>query len=127
MRTSRSNVFGASETGSPSEEVAAVAAHEIGHEYVWDTFEQAKSRKDNGALRQLELACDAIAAKILLRDGITPERLARALETMEMYNLEHFGIASDQDCHPGLRQRRRMLLRMTTAGACGTIKGCRRQ
>jgi hypothetical protein len=55
-------------------------AHEIGHEYVWQQYEAAKTRKDAKRLRELELICDAIAVATLTSLDIAPERLQSATE-----------------------------------------------
>ena len=43
-----------------SEELQALAAHEIGHEYFWESYLGAQRQNDTRRLRELELACDAI-------------------------------------------------------------------
>jgi hypothetical protein len=43
------------------EEFAALVAHEIAHEYVWDEYRQAMERVDHQKMQELELRCDGIA------------------------------------------------------------------
>jgi hypothetical protein len=68
------------------EEFAAIVAHEIGHEYVWRDYERAKQDGDHARIRELELRCDGIAVLTLLRVGVRPERLVRALDMLTWYN-----------------------------------------
>jgi hypothetical protein len=70
------------------EEFAAIAAHEIGHEYVWGDYEQAKRDGDHARIRTLELRCDGIAVLTVRRLGLRPESLIRALEMLTWYNQE---------------------------------------
>ena len=44
-----------------AEELRALVAHEIGHEYVWVDYARASARDDHRRLKDLELLCDAIA------------------------------------------------------------------
>jgi hypothetical protein len=44
-----------------ADELAALSAHEVGHEYVWDEYEAAARVKDANRQRQLELVCDRVA------------------------------------------------------------------
>lgn len=96
-----------------SDELAALAAHEIGHEYVWQQFAGAKARRDTGRLRELELICDAIAARTLVRLDRAPVRLQTALEKMSWYNLERFGVALNEGDYPSLKERKRLLKEMS--------------
>jgi predicted Zn-dependent protease len=43
-------------------ELQAVVAHEIGHEYIWAEYEQAKTAADRHRLQELELVCDAMVS-----------------------------------------------------------------
>src|SRR5579875_2385035 len=58
-----------------AEELQALVAHEMGHEYVWKEYGDARSRNDTKQLRELELVCDAIAVRTLLDQGVSPQRL----------------------------------------------------
>ena len=92
-----------------SEELQALVAHEIGHEYVWQQYESAKTRKDAKRLRELELVCDAIAIATLIRLGVPPARLESATEKIDSYNREWFGTALDEDNYPSLRERTQLI------------------
>jgi hypothetical protein len=96
-----------------SEELQAVVAHEIGHEYVWQQYESARTRKDAKRLRELELVCDAIAIATLRRIGVAPERLESACEKVYSYNRERLGVALNDDIYPSLKARRQLIKEMT--------------
>jgi hypothetical protein len=87
------------------EELAALVAHEIGHEYVWADYERAKSGREYRRLRELELRCDGIAVLTLRRLGLNPERLVRAVEMMTWYN-EQRHLAADRKEYASRDDRR---------------------
>jgi hypothetical protein len=88
------------------EELQAIAAHEVGHEYVWLQFQTALNEKQHNRLQQLELYCDGIAILNLQRLGIDPSHLMAALEKAISYNRGHLGRALNEDNYPTLDQRR---------------------
>jgi Zn-dependent protease with chaperone function len=94
-----------------AEELQAVVAHEIGHEYVWDHYAAAVSRGDMARVRDLELACDAIAVLTLGRAGIDPKRLISAVEKVYRFNSLRFR-SRDESRHPTLQQRRELIERV---------------
>ena len=78
------------------EEVMAIMSHEVGHDYVWDQYEAARQRKDNAALQELHLHCDAVSVVTLHRLGVSPERLVAAVVRLHRHNaglapLDEFG------------------------------------
>jgi hypothetical protein len=95
-----------------SEELQALVAHEIGHEYVWQQYETAKTRKDAKRLRELELICDAIAVATLTSLGIAPERLESAIEKIFRYNREPVGVPLNQGNYPSIQERRQLIQEM---------------
>jgi Zn-dependent protease with chaperone function len=96
-----------------SEEVEALVAHEIGHEYVWQQYADAKAHRDTRGIRELELVCDAIATRTLKRVSIAPERLQTATEKISWYNRERLGVALDQGKYPSINERRRVIKQMS--------------
>ena len=97
-----------------SEELQALAAHEIGHEYISGQYADAKARKDARRLRELELICDGIAIVTLTRLGIEPERLGSAVEKVFWYNRGRLGEALDADNYRSVQERRRLIKKMTS-------------
>ena len=89
------------------EELRAVVAHEVGHEYVWAEYEGARLREDRERLRQLELVCDAIAITTLRRLGMSTAALVSGLEKMIRFNRRHFGVSLKEKSYPpmGARQK----------------------
>jgi Zn-dependent protease with chaperone function len=96
-----------------AEEVAALVAHEIGHEYVWRQYADAKRRQDARRLRELELVCDAIAIRTLARLGMRADRLQTAVEKTSWYNRERLGVALNEGDYPSLKERKRLLKKMS--------------
>jgi hypothetical protein len=95
------------------EELQALVAHEIGHEYVWQKYAIAQERKDEARLQELELACDAIAVVTLERIGVNPDRLIAALEKVSRFNRHQFGQAANESYYPSLKTRRNLIKSMS--------------
>ena len=68
------------------EEFAALVAHEIAHDYLWDEYREAMQKKDNKKMQELELRCDGIAVLTLRRLGMDPERLVSAVLKVTRFN-----------------------------------------
>ena len=85
------------------QEVMAVMAHEIGHDYVWDAYEHARQRNDTRTLQELDLRCDGLAVITMARLGLSAELLVSALSKLERYNTLAFRV-NDVRYAP-LRQR----------------------
>jgi hypothetical protein len=100
------------------DEIQALAAHEAGHEYVWEEFARARDRGDEATLRRLELLCDTIAAATLQSIGVPAERLISATEKVFRYNRERFGMALNSGAYPVLSERIQVVKRMISQGNC---------
>ena len=87
------------------EELQALAAHEIGHEYFSAEYERASELKNKQRLRELELVCDAVALVTLERLHLDPSRLMAAVKKVTRYNRQHFGEAVDESGYPALSLR----------------------
>ena len=87
-------------------ELQALAAHEIGHEYVWAEWSRARQDGDRQRLKQLELACDAIASVTLDQLGMDPSRVTDAIEKVTRFNRRRFGTAINEPDYPSLAERR---------------------
>src|SRR5579884_4354225 len=66
---------------TPSQ-LQALVAHEIGHDYVWEEYQEAQNRHDWRRVRELELFCDAVAVYTLISIGVPSSTLIDALRTM---------------------------------------------
>lgn len=87
------------------EELQALVAHEIGHEYFWGEYFRARRDDDRPGLRRLELLCDGVAIVTLRRARIDPAHLSSALERVVRYNRDRFG-ALNEDHYPAIGERR---------------------
>ena len=87
-------------------ELPALAAHEIGHEYVWIEWHRARQRADRARLKELELVCDAIAAVTLRQLGMDPSKVIDGVEKVTRFNRERFGSATNEESYPTLAERR---------------------
>jgi hypothetical protein len=67
-------------------ELAALVAHEIGHDYHSRIYANALTAGDTPQLRALELQADGLAVLTLREVGIDPERLVDAVQQIVRYN-----------------------------------------
>jgi len=79
------------------QEFAALVAHEVSHEYVWDEYQRAMQRQDHKTMQALELRCDGVAVLTLRRLGLDPERLVSAVQKMTRFNQHRGMVASAKD------------------------------
>jgi hypothetical protein len=96
-----------------AEQLQALVAHEIAHEYRWDAWGTARQRSDRVRLRSLEALCDTIAALTLTALGIPVERLTSALGAVHEFNRGRFGIAANDAEYPSLRERQALVERFS--------------
>jgi Zn-dependent protease with chaperone function len=84
----------------------AIVAHEIGHEYVWEEYEDARKRNDWTRQRELELFCDGVSMLTLARIGAARSALIDALRIMYTVNRRN-GFMADpvRHSHPSLAER----------------------
>ena len=95
-----------------TEELQALVAHEVGHEYFWGEYFSARRENSQSSLRRLELLCDGFAVVTLQRVGLNPKRLPSALEKIGRYNHDRFGVAVHESNYPPLSERRRFVERL---------------
>jgi Zn-dependent protease with chaperone function len=95
-----------------AEELQAVVAHEVGHEYFWDEYFRARRDDSQSSLRRLELLCDGFAVITLQRVGVNPKRLLSALQMIGRYNFNRFGVALNEDNYPAFSERRTFVGRL---------------
>jgi hypothetical protein len=106
-----------------TDEIVAIMAHELGHDYVWNEYETARRDRDNRRLQELELRCDGIATIAMARLGVDPQRLISAVTKQIRYN-ERLGTLNYAWYVP-LDQRVRFILAVArlTAGSALTLRG----
>ena len=100
-----------------AEELQALVAHEVGHEYVWTERERAFKAGDRGRLKDLELMCDGIAIVMLHGLGMDVSRLMSGVEKISRYNRDRLGMATNEGNYPTLAERRVFAQSMTARGA----------
>lgn len=88
-----------------AEELQALAAHEIGHEYVWTKYYDARAGNRREELQQIELYCDGISILTLAAIGVDPSNLTSALKKNISYNRAHLGLASNESSYPTFSRR----------------------
>ena len=88
-----------------SEELQALIAHEIGHEYIWDHYEKARQIQDHRRLQELELLCDCVAIITLRQARLDPSRLIAGFEKIARFN-SRFGKPLNEDRYPPIVERK---------------------
>ena len=88
-----------------AEELQALVAHEVGHEYVWAERERSFKAADHSRLKDLELVCDGLAIVMLQGLGMDVSRLMSGLQKIDRFNRERFGTAINESDYPPLAQR----------------------
>lgn len=60
-------------------ELQAVVAHELGHEYFWNEYEQARQHKQYNKVQELELRCDGLAVIAMINLRLDPADFISAI------------------------------------------------
>jgi Zn-dependent protease with chaperone function len=95
----------------PVEELQAVVAHELGHEYFWGELMEARQQKRLEVIREIELRCDGIAVITLHRLGLDPSKLISALTRITMFNARL--VSTDPLYHPAPNERSQFIRAMS--------------
>ena len=102
-----------------TDELVAIFGHELGHDYFWDEFEQARQQADDHRMQELELRCDGVAVIAMTRLGVDSDRLVSALRKLVRHN-ERLGTpyGPNELRYAPLEQRARFVraMAMLTAG-----------
>ena len=69
-----------------ADEMVAIMAHELGHDYVSDEYAKAREEHDDERLQELELRCDGIAVITLRKMHMDPARLISAATKLLRHN-----------------------------------------
>jgi len=87
------------------EELQAVAAHELAHEYSWEDYQAAIKENAWERRQELELTCDGFAVMTLRALGDDPTRLSSAVTKLTRYN-ERVGATATAAAYVSLEDRR---------------------
>ena len=107
-----------------ADELQALVAHEVGHEYVWTERERSFRLADRSRLKDLELMCDGIAIVTLHGLGMDVSRLMSGVQKISRFNRERFGTANNERDYPTLAERQAFARAMTKRSA-GAIVNAR--
>jgi hypothetical protein len=91
-----------------AEQLQALGAHEVGHDFLWNDFQHVEQTGNKHARHQLELRCDGIAALTLVAMGLDPMRLPPALKKLQRFN-QRGGAVLRLGIYPTLRDRERLV------------------
>jgi hypothetical protein len=69
-----------------TDELVAIMAHELGHDYVWSEYEKARQKGVERRLQELELECDGIAVIAIGRLGVDSEHFVAAVTKLTRHN-----------------------------------------
>jgi hypothetical protein len=94
------------------EELQALLAHEIGHQYLSADRAREPALKAQRGLRDLELLCDAIAIVLLRELEIDSSRLVAGIEKITKYNWL-FDLDVERRTYPSLSERRKFAREVT--------------
>jgi len=92
-----------------AEELQAVVAHELGHEYFWNEYEQARLNKQYEKMQEIELRCDGMAVITMNRLGLDPSHLITAITKLTK---SHKGKLINPDSYVSLDERIRFIQAM---------------
>jgi len=104
-----------------ADELQALVAHEVGHEYVWAERERSFRLADRSRLKDLELMCDAIAIVTLHGLGMDVSRLMTGVQKISRFNRERFGMAENERDYPTVAERRAFAGAVATWTSARTI------
>lgn len=89
-----------------AEELQAVVAHELAHEYFSDEYAAARRAEDYDTVQEIELRCDAVSIITMKTLGARPEALLSAVSKLTRFNQLH-GFPNSRTLTPSLEERTR--------------------
>ena len=89
-----------------AEELQAVVAHELGHEYFAAEYEAARQGKDYDRVKEVELRCDALAIITMKGLGMNPSSLLSGVSRLTQFN-EQRGVRNNPNLVTSIDDRRR--------------------
>jgi hypothetical protein len=88
-----------------AEELQAVIAHELGHEYFAAEYEAARQNKQYDTVKGVELRCDAVAIITMRRLRLNPTSLISGVSKLTKFN-EARGVKNNPDLVSSVDERR---------------------
>ena len=89
-----------------TEELQAVIAHELGHEYFAAEYELARNNKQYDKVKEVELRCDAISIITMKSLGLNPDSLVSGVTKLTKFN-EGLGVKNNPNLVTSLDDRLR--------------------
>ena len=90
------------------DEVEAISAQALAHLVGRELFKSAVDRRDDRALRVIELFCDAAGASLLASMGKEPGGVAAAIQSELRVYEKSYGNAAPPERYPDIRQRAKL-------------------
>lgn len=88
-----------------AEELQAVIAHEMGHEYFWNEYQLSDQKKQYQTVQELELRCDGVAIITLSQLGLDPARLMSAVAKLRKFNERAGALEERAYAYPSFDER----------------------
>jgi hypothetical protein len=95
-----------------ADELQAIVAHELGHEYFAAEYELARNNKQKDKVKEVELRCDGVAIITLSGLGLNPNSLSSAVSKLTKFN-EGRGMKNNPALVTSLDERLRFFQAMT--------------
>jgi Zn-dependent protease with chaperone function len=92
-----------------AKEFQAIIAHELGHGYFWNEWQQARMNKQYDKMQEIELRCDALAVITMSHLGLDPSSFISAINKLTR---SHKGNLINADFYPSLEERIRFIRAM---------------
>jgi len=105
-----------------AEELQAVVAHELGHEYFANEYEGARQRKQYDRVKEVELRCDAIAVITMRSLRLNPASLLSGVSKLTKFN-EARGVKNNPNLVSSVDERAsfwRAMIRLIEAGSAAS-------
>ena len=88
-----------------AKELQAIISHELGHEYFWNEWQQARLDKRYEKMQEIELRCDGMALITMNQLGLDPSHLISAITKLTKSHSGPLGNAA----YPPLEERIRFI------------------
>jgi hypothetical protein len=85
-----------------AKELQAIIAHELGHEYFWNEWQQARLNKQYEKIQEIELRCDGMAVITMNQLGLDPSQFISAITKLTK---SHRGPLANAAYYPPLEER----------------------